>query len=81
VCLGPIGSRNPPILFLIDGTIGADYVRRLLSTSIKSLVRTRTAGVEIIRLAWNKPMGRLNIFDDKDDIRRISRPKFGRRNI
>jgi hypothetical protein len=41
----------------------------------------RTAGVGIIRLARNEPIGRLDISDDKDDIRWISRPKFGRRGI
>jgi hypothetical protein len=65
ICLGPIRSENPPILFPIDGTIGANYVRRLLSTSIRSLVRIRTIGVEIIRLARNKPMGRPDTFDNK----------------
>jgi hypothetical protein len=81
VCLGPVGSGNPPVSFPIDGTIGADYVRRLLSTSVRSPVRIRTAGVGIIRLARNEPMGRPDVFDDKDDVRRVSRPKFGRRGI
>jgi hypothetical protein len=79
VCLGPVGSRNPPVSFPIDGTIGADHVRRLLST--RSPVRMRTTGVGTIRLARNKPMGRPDIFDDKDDVRRVSRPKFGRRGM
>jgi hypothetical protein len=70
-----------PLFYFIDGTIGADYVRKLLSTNIRSLVKTRTAGIGIIYLARNKPIGRLDIFDNKDDIRRVSRSKFGRRSI
>jgi hypothetical protein len=65
VCLGPVGSGNPPVLFPINGTIGADYVRRLLSTSIRSLIRIRTTGIRIIRLVRNEPMGRLDTFDNK----------------
>jgi hypothetical protein len=79
VYLGSIGSRNPSILFPINGTISVDYVRRLLST--RSLIKIRTAGVRIIRLIRNKSIGRPDVFDNKDDIRRVSRPKFGRRGI
>jgi hypothetical protein len=63
VCLGPVESGNPPVLFPIDGTIGVDYVRRLLSTSVRSLVRTRTAGIRIICLARNEPIGRRGIYN------------------
>ena len=56
VCLGPVGSGNPPVSFPMDGTIGADHVRRLLSTSVRSPVRMRTAGVGTVRLARNEPM-------------------------